>query len=294
MPYPGPRFFYNYMVVFPNCKINIGLRILRKRSDGYHDIETVMVPVPWCDILEIIVADRPSFHLSGNSLGDIPPEKNLVLKALRNLETETGITLPPLAVYLHKAIPDGAGLGGGSADASFALRAVNELLGLGFSDSRLAEIAAKTGADCPFFIYNRPMLAQGIGQRLSPVEIPSLNGSWITIVKPSAEAVATPAAYAGVTPRELPESICLSEYISRPIQQWQTDRVLVNDFEPSVFALRPVIADTLARLRTFKPAYSAMSGSGASLFGIFDTEAAATRAAASFPDCTTFTGALNI
>lgn len=253
-----------------------------------------MVPVPWCDILEIVVADKPSFHLSGNSLGNIPPEKNLVLKALHNLESETGITLPPLAIYLHKAIPDGAGLGGGSADASFALRAVNELLGLGLSDSRLAEIAVKIGADCPLFIYNRPMLAQGIGQRLSAVEVPSLKGKWITIVKPTAEAVSTPAAYAGVNPQKLPEGVCLSEYISRPIEQWQRDGVLVNDFEPSVFALRPVIADTLARLRTFKPAYSAMSGSGASLFGIFDTEAAATRAAASFPDCTTFTGALNI
>ena len=127
------------MVVFPNCKINIGLRILRKRADGYHDIETVMVPVPWCDILEIVVAERPSFYLSGNSLGNIPPEKNLVLKALRNLESETGITLPPLAIYLHKSIPDGAGLGGGSADASFALKAVNELLSLSISDNRLAE-----------------------------------------------------------------------------------------------------------------------------------------------------------
>ena len=268
--------------------------MLRKRADGYHDIETVMVPVPWCDVLEIIVADRPSFQLSGNSLGNIPPEKNLVLKALHNLESETGITLPPLAIYLHKAIPDGAGLGGGSADASFALKAVNELLSLGLSDNRLAEIAAKTGADCPFFIYNRPMLAQGIGQRLSPVEIPSLNGRWITIVKPSAEAVATPAAYAGVTPCELPDGICLNQYICRPAQQWHTDGILVNDFEPSIFALRPVIADTLARLRSFNPVYSAMSGSGASLFAIFDTEEAAAHAAASFPDCVTFCTALNI
>ena len=282
------------MVVFPNCKINIGLRILRKRADGYHDIETVMVPVPWCDILEIVVAERPSFYLSGNSLGNIPPEKNLVLKALRNLESETGITLPPLAIYLHKSIPDGAGLGGGSADASFALKAVNELLSLSLSDNRLAEIAAKTGADCPFFIYNRPMLAQGIGQLLSPVEIPSLNGRWITIVKPSAEAVATPAAYAGVTPCELPDGICLNQYICRPAQQWHTDGVLVNDFEPSIFALRPVIADTLARLRSFNPVYSAMSGSGASLFAIFDTKEAAAHATASFPDCVTFCTALNI
>lgn len=280
------------MVVFPNCKINIGLRILRKRSDGYHDIETVMVPVPWCDVLEIIMADRPSFQLSGNSLGNIPPEKNLVLKALHNLESETGITLPPLAIYLHKAIPDGAGLGGGSADASFALKAVNELLSLGLSDNRLAEIAAKTGADCPFFIYNRPMLAQGIGQLLSPVEIPSLTGLWLTIVKPSAEAVSTPAAYAGVTPRELPDGICLSDYVSRPIEQWQSDGVLVNDFEQSIFALRPVIADTLAQLRTFKPLYSVMSGSGASLFAIFDTEASASAAAAAFPHCATFTSQL--
>lgn len=282
------------MVVFPNCKINIGLRILRKRADGYHDIETVMVPVPWCDILEIVVAERPSFYLSGNSLGNIPPEKNLVLKALRNLESETGITLPPLAIYLHKSIPDGAGLGGGSADASFALKAVNELLSLSLSDNRLAEIAAKTGADCPFFIYNRPMLAQGIGQRLSPIEIPSLNGRWITIVKPSAEAVATPAAYAGVTPCELPDGICLNQYICRPAQQWHTDGVLVNDFEPSIFALRPVIADTLVRLRSFNPVYSAMSGSGASLFAIFDTKEAAAHATASFPDCVTFCTALNI
>jgi len=282
------------MVVFPNCKINIGLRILRRRCDGYHDIETVMVPVPWCDILEITVADKASFSLTGHSLGNIPPEKNLVLKALRNLESDTGISLPPLAVHLHKVIPDGAGLGGGSADASFALRAVNDLLSLELSNSRLVEIAAKTGADCPFFIYNRPMLAQGIGQILTPVELPSLKGRWITIVKPTAEAVSTPAAYSGATPHELHHGICLSEYVKHPIEVWHTEGILINDFETSVFALRPIIADTLARLRSFGPKYSAMSGSGASLFGIFNSKKAAEEAAAAFPEAATFTSELNL
>jgi len=141
-----------------------------------------MVPVPWCDILEITVADKASFSLTGHSLGNIPPEKNLVLKALRNLESDTGISLPPLAVHLHKVIPDGAGLGGGSADASFALRAVNDLLSLELSNSRLVEIAAKTGADCPFFIYNRPMLSTGIGREFTPSEV-SLSGLTIFIAR---------------------------------------------------------------------------------------------------------------
>ena len=140
------------MIVFPNAKINLGLRVLGKRPDGYHDISTVMVPVGWCDILEIVPsAGNGSFSLSGCALGGCPPEKNLVIKAIRALEADLGHTLPPLDIYLRKIIPDGAGLGGGSSDASFTLKAVNELLSLGISPDRLAAIAARIGAGSPVF-----------------------------------------------------------------------------------------------------------------------------------------------
>ena len=139
------------MILFPNAKINLGLDILRRRPDGYHDIETVMIPVPWCDVLEIVPAkgSETTLTVSGRRV-DCPPEKNLVMKAYRAL-AET-VELPPVDIFLRKIIPDGAGLGGGSADAAFTLRGLNELFALGLSDSRLAEIAAGLGADCPFFI----------------------------------------------------------------------------------------------------------------------------------------------
>ena len=178
------------MILFPNAKINLGLRVLGKRPDGYHNLATIMVPVPWCDILELIAAeDREEgirLHME-KEIDGCDAENNLVVKALRALERHIGRALPALDVYLKKQIPFGAGLGGGSADASFAIRGANELFGLGLSDAKMAEVALTVGADCPFFIYNRPMMAEGVGEILSPVELPALSGKSIVIAKPSSE-----------------------------------------------------------------------------------------------------------
>ncbi|MDE6527383.1 MAG: 4-(cytidine 5'-diphospho)-2-C-methyl-D-erythritol kinase [Muribaculaceae bacterium] len=277
------------MIVFPNAKINIGLRIVERRADGYHNIESVMVPVGWCDILEMVpsASGRETLAVTGSAL-DCPPEKNLVVKALRALEVYTGRPLPPFDIYLHKLIPDGAGLGGGSSDASSAIMMANELAGLGLTKEQMAAVAAKVGADCPFYIYNRPMLAQGIGEVLTPVELPDLAGLGIAIVKPDAEAVSTREAYAGVVPSALGCGESLLEAVARPVAEWQGSTLLVNDFEPTVFALRPRIADTLERLRAYKPLYSAMTGSGAAVFGIFDNAKMAEAAIAGFEDCSCF------
>ncbi len=282
------------MILFPNAKINIGLRVLRKRPDGYHDIESIMIPVGWCDILELVPAstDTGSFTLTGSDLGGCPPEKSLVIKALTALENYIGHKLPPLEIHLHKQIPDGAGLGGGSADASFALIGANQLFQLGLSDEELASVAAKVGADCPFFIYNRPMLAEGIGEKLSPVDFSSLRGMGIAIVKPEAEAVSTKDAYAGICAAELPQGISLIEFAMHDISLWSSEGIVCNDFEQSIFPLRPIVADTLAALKAKGALYAAMSGSGAALFGIFPNVKMAEEAVADFVGCRTFAGAL--
>lgn len=279
------------MIVFPNAKINLGLRVLGKRPDGYHDISTVMVPVGWCDILEIVPsAGNGSFSLSGSALGGCPPEKNLVIKAIRALEADLGHSLPPLDIYLRKIIPDGAGLGGGSSDASFTLKAVNELLSLGISPDRLAAIAARIGADCPFFIYNRPMLAEGIGERLSPVSLPIPDGCAVAIAKPQAEAVSTREAYEGITPAPLGEGESLPAALALSPDSWQTGNIVRNDFQDSIFPLRPVIESTLDRMKALNPLYAAMSGSGAAVFGIFPCVKLAEEALEHFPDCRVFAG----
>lgn len=283
------------MILFPNAKINLGLRVLRRRPDGYHDLETVMVPVGWTDVLEMVPSEKGgSFTLTGSSLGGCPPEKNLVIKALRALETHIGEALPPLDIYLRKNIPDGAGLGGGSADASFAIRGANEIFGLGMTDAEMASVAAKVGADCPFFIYNRPMLARGIGEILTPIDIPGAEAFHIAIAKPETEAVSTKDAYAGISPAELPEGTSLAEALCAPASDWRESGIVVNDFEPSVFAIRPAIEDTLRRMQDCGAAYAAMSGSGAAVFGLFTSAKMAEEAAARFDGCRTWHGPLGV
>lgn len=279
------------MILFPNAKINLGLRVLRRRPDGYHDIHSVMVPVPWCDVLEMVPAEGyGSFHLSGHALGGCPPEKNLVIKAIRAVEKHLGRTLPPLDIYLHKNIRDGAGLGGGSADAAFAIRGVNEMFSLGLSLEEMAAIAATVGADCPVFIYNRPMLAEGIGERLTPVTVPGIENMGLLIAKPASQAVNTAQAYAGITPRDLTPGEDLPTALLRPIAEWAALPVMHNDFQDSIFPLRPEIEAVLQRMQALNPLYCAMSGSGASIFGLFPDVKMAEEAAALFHDCTVFAG----
>lgn len=284
------------MIMFPNAKINLGLRILRRRSDGYHDIESVMIPVAWCDVLEIVPAEgnEGSFTLTGSDLGGCPPEKNLVLKALTALEQYLGYELPQFDIYLHKVIPDGAGLGGGSADASFALRCVNELLALGLKYEELALIAAKVGADCPFFIYNRPMFVQGIGDMLTPIKLPAIERFAIAIVKPTAEAVSTKEAYQNIVPQELSSGVSLQSALEEPVTEWRQHGVVVNDFEKPIFALRPQIANTFEKLSNSEGVlYCAMSGSGAAVFALFDSVNLAEKAIAQFKGTPCFVGNLS-
>ena len=268
------------MITFPNAKINLGLNIVQRRPDGYHNIETIFFPIPLTDVLEIVPADgETTLTCYGNQV-DCPPEKNLVMKAYRLLQSRHD--LPPVAMHLYKHIPDGAGLGGGSSDAAHALRMLNAMFGLDISDSDLAALAASLGADCAFFIYNRPMMATGIGDVLSPVEV-ELKGKTLLLVK-SPVGVDTSTANSRVVP-SVPTANLLHT-IARPVEAW--DGLLVNDFEPSVFAALPQLWLIKARLIDAGAQYAAMSGSGSTIYGIFNSDKLAEAAADTFTDCDTF------
>ncbi len=253
------------MIAFPNAKINLGLYITGKRPDGYHNLETVFYPVPLTDALEITVASGSdiSLHISGIEVAG-SPDDNLVVKAYRLLQRE--FSLPPVDIYLHKHIPSGAGLGGGSADAAFMLKMLNERFTLGLTDEQLETYAAMLGADCAFFVRNTPTFAEGIGNIFSPVDI-SLKGYRICIVKPEV-FVSTRDAFARIRPHR-PE-VSLREVIARPVSQWRD--ALVNDFEESVFPQFPVIGEIKEEMYRQGAVYASMSGSGSSVFGLFRAE----------------------
>ncbi len=270
------------MILFPNAKINIGLNITERRADGYHIIETVMYPVNWCDILEIVPSEKEETTLttSGREV-NCPPEKNLVMKAYNLFREETGIG--NVDIYLHKIIPDGAGMGGGSSDAAFTLIGLNDLFEIGLSKDRLAEMAAKIGADCPFFIYNKPMLATGIGTEFSPINI-DLTQYKILIVKPQV-SVPTAKAYAGVSPKQ--PDCELAKSISLPISQWE--KIVKNDFEQSIFPNYPEIAAVKQKIIKLGADYASMSGSGSAVYGLFcKSDILSEDAKALFHDCDTF------
>lgn len=248
------------MICFPNAKINLGLNIVRKRPDGYHDIETVFYPIPVKEALEISAAPQTTFHASGIPV-DAPAEKNLVMKAYAKMKALYAI--PEMEVNLLKAIPMGAGLGGGSADAAFMLKLINDYCSLHLSDETLEEIAATIGADCPFFIRNTPVFATGIGNRFEPIAL-DLKGWYLCLVKPDL-FVSTAAAYAKVKPAE--PALSLKEIIQKPVEQWR--RLMVNDFEESVFPEFPLIQAVKEKLYAEGAVYAAMSGSGSSVFGLF-------------------------
>lgn len=269
------------MIVFPNAKINLGLDILSRRPDGYHEISTVMVPVGWHDVLEVVPSrsGKTTLTVTGNTV-DCPAEKNLVMKAYRALDEVTR-PLPPVDIYLRKIIPDGAGLGGGSADAAFTIKALNTLFSLGFSDDKLAEVAATIGADCPFFIYNKPMMATGIGTDLAPAVLPSeIYRMKLAIVKPPV-GVSTARAYAGVTPA-LP-AVELADVISRPLSEW--NGTVKNDFEKSVFTAAPEIETVKSGLADMGAVYVSMSGSGSAVYAFFASDILAETLRDRFPQC---------
>lgn len=254
------------MLLFPNCKINLGLRIVSKRTDGYHDIETVMYPVEnLCDALEILRYDCEDIEFSVSGIRiDGAVEKNICLKAYRVVQREYP-QVRGVYMHLHKAIPMGAGLGGGSSDAAYVIRELSDLFGLEIDQSQMERMAAEVGSDVPFFVANRPALATGRGERLEPVD--RLLAGWqLVLVKPSV-SVGTAKAYAGVTPRRSERP--LTDILYRtPIEQWR--ECVVNDFEPSVFARYPIIARIKSDLYRLGAVYASMSGSGSTVFGIFD------------------------
>lgn len=267
------------MITFPNAKINLGLNIVESRPDGYHNIETVFYPVPLTDVLEIVPAPETSLTCYGNPV-DCPPEKNLVMRAYNLLRQH--YDLPPVAIHLYKHIPDGAGLGGGSSDAAHVLLMLNQMFELGISEVDLAAMAVTLGADCAFFIYNRPMLATGIGDVLRPIDV-DLKGKTLLLVKPPF-GVDTRTAYSRVVPA--PASTDLSRLMAQPVETW--DGMLVNDFEPSVFAAFPQLWLIKAALIDAGAQYAAMSGSGSTVFGVFGSDKLAEAAADTFADCVTF------
>jgi 4-diphosphocytidyl-2-C-methyl-D-erythritol kinase len=251
---------YFIMIVFPNAKINIGLHVVSKRNDGYHNLETVFYPLPLSDALEMAETGQEGIQFSGIPVEGIDDD-NLVLKAYRLLKNEFG--LPPVQFHLHKAIPTGAGLGGGSSDAAFTLKMLNEYFNLGLTSEKLKEFAVRIGADCTFFIDNKPSFATGIGNILTPVDL-DLSDYKIVVLKPEV-AVSTADAYRNVIPAQ-PE-FQLPDLLQLPPEQWN-DKV-VNDFEKSIFPLYPEIENWKKKLYDMGALYASMSGSGSSVFGIF-------------------------
>ena len=246
------------MLLYPNAKINLGLNVLRKRSDGYHDIESLFVPVPsLCDVLELVRSDTFGMHVYNASVEG----ENLCSKAWKLMNRLFGI--PPVEIHLFKNIPMGAGLGGGSSDAAFTIAGLNTLFGLNIPKEELAALAAQLGSDCAFFIYNRPMMARGRGEMLSPVDF-SLDGHELRIF-PQPVFVSTREAYSGIIPREPEHSI--QEVIKLPVSQWRG--LLVNDFEETVFARHPSLAEAKQALYDGGALYAAMTGSGSALFAIY-------------------------
>lgn len=263
------------MIYFPNAKINLGLNIVSKRSDGYHNLETIFYPISIKDALEVIPAKKgkDSFVEAGIKVDSLP-ENNLVIKAL-NLIKEN-YSIPPLEIHLLKKIPFGAGIGGGSADASFMLRLLNDNFSLGISLQELGTMAAKLGADCPFFIYNQPMFAAGIGDQLEEIDL-SLNNYHLVLIKPDIH-IPTKDAFALVKP-EYPQ-VSLKAVVKRPVEDWKD--LMYNDFEKSVFPKYPPIADIKQKLYDLGAVYASMSGSGSSVYGIFKERV---QVSAQFSDC---------
>ena len=254
------------MLCFPNAKINIGLKVVEKRPDGFHNLETVFYPIGLKDALEVVPnqdGNAYSIHVTGLNVKDMQsdPEANIVTRAYRLLQKD--FDLIPLSVFLHKAIPTGAGLGGGSSDAANALVLIQKMNKLHLTDAVLEQYSAQLGADCAFFIKNNPIFATGIGTSFEDVSL-TLAGLHLILIKPDIH-VSTPEAYSMVKPAKPERS--LKELIENPLETWKD--AVVNDFEASVFAKYPKIASIKDTLYRKGAIYASMSGSGSSVFGLF-------------------------
>lgn len=256
------------MIIFPIAKVNLGLNVVERRPDGYHNLQTVFYPVGIQDALEIfpMAEDFPSEVDCDIKVSNIPIEgdeqRNLVVRAYQLLKQDFP-NLPRLHVHLYKGIPTQAGMGGGSSDASAMLRLLNTSFQLNLSDEKLISYASKLGADCAIFILNRPAYAEGIGEKLYPMDI-DLSGWYMAVVRPDIP-VPTKEAFARIKPH-FPQKCC-RDIVMQPVETWKEE--LVNDFEESVFALHPELAAIKERLYQLGATYAAMSGSGSALFGLF-------------------------
>ncbi len=258
------------MIIYPKCKVNVGLRILRKREDRFHDLESLFLDSSSpSDILEIVESSKLSIKLYGAEL-DCAPEDNICIKAYNLIKQNYNI--PPVEIHLMKRIPSGAGLGGGSSNGSCTLIVLDKLFGLNLSEERLATLSASLGSDCPYFIYahsqtdNRfnPVLVTGRGDRLRRLSIPALDDIRVEIHTPDI-FVSTAEAYMGVTPQIPP--IPIEQILEMPIESWRDH--LKNDFESHIFRKYPILGDIKRDLYARGALYASMSGSGSSLFGLF-------------------------
>lgn len=251
------------MIVFPPCKINLGLHVLSKRPDGFHEIETCFYPIPLTDILEIIPATSFSFSQTGIQLPE-DPMNNLCVKAYEELSRD--YVVPPVSMHLHKCIPAGAGLGGGSSDAAHVLRLLNAVFDLGLSEKTLLRYATRLGSDCSFFLQDNPMMGKGKGEQLSPITV-NLKGKWLVLVKPEIH-LSTAQAYKDIAPRHPTRRI--EELLKMDMPHWRDQ--LSNDFEDSVFRRYPEIREIKKELYEQGALYASMTGSGSAVYGIFEKQ----------------------
>ncbi|MCF6365186.1 MAG: 4-(cytidine 5'-diphospho)-2-C-methyl-D-erythritol kinase [Bacteroidales bacterium] len=252
------------MLIFPNTKINIGLNITEKRADGFHNIETIFFPVSLSDILEFVETKKNTVFTNTGIVVDSSEFDNLVLKAYKLLKLD--FKLPPLNIHLHKIVPLGAGLGGGSSDASFMLKALNNCFKLNLSGKELINYAQKLGSDCPFFIKNNPVFAEGTGNIFTNIEL-DLSSYYILLVKPDIH-ISTKDAFSNIKPHKPKKP--LTELIKQPINKWE--KIIKNDFETSIFKIYPEIKKIKDTLYDIGAIYAQLSGSGATVYGIFKNE----------------------
>ncbi len=251
------------MIFFPNAKINLGLSVISKRPDGFHNLESVFYPIGWSDILEIKEkrATDPFFAVTGLPV-DVDYQENLVYRAFEKIR-ERG-PIPQVAFHLHKQVPYGSGLGGGSSDAAFTLKAMNDLFNLNLSTRELREMAAKLGSDCPFFIDNQPAYVWGKGEQVEAIDLPLDTNHLVVVVPPL--HISTARAYQGIQPAKRSPSL-KQTLVNTPVEEWPQQ--VSNDFETTLFRKHPWLGDIKSALYNKGARYASLSGSGSALFGIF-------------------------